>query len=115
MAAQSQLIRNRDTQKTCFGGSFLEKILVLTNFDQRRPPLNIHRWKAMDLSFLMVFLKKYFMDPAKRQIFRDASGQIFSLILRPCHIVAGDKMNSSRYHFLSFFTITYYTIKILNY
>ena len=24
------------------------------------------------------------MDPAKHQIFRDASGQIFSLILRPC-------------------------------
>ena len=38
----------------------------------------------MDLSFLMVFLKKYFMDPMKRQIFRDTSGQIFSLILRPC-------------------------------
>ena len=28
----------------------------------------------MDLSFLMVFLKKYFMDPAKRQNFVDASG-----------------------------------------
>ena len=39
----------------------------------------------MDLIFLMVFLKRYVMDPAKRQIFRDASGQIFSLILRPCH------------------------------
>ena len=26
------------------------------------------------------------MDPAKRQIFRDASGQIFSLILRPCRL-----------------------------
>ena len=26
------------------------------------------------------------MDPTKRQIFRDASGQIFSLILRPCPI-----------------------------
>ena len=35
---QSQLIRNCDTQKTCFGGSFLEKILVLTNFDQRKTP-----------------------------------------------------------------------------
>ena len=27
------------------------------------------------------------MDPLKRQIFRDAFAQIFSLILRPCHIV----------------------------
>ena len=41
-------------------------------------------WKALDLSFLMVFLKKYFVNPAKRQNFRDASRQIFSLILRPC-------------------------------
>ena len=46
----------------------------------------IHRWKALDLSFLMVFLKKYFVNPAKRQNFVDASGQIFSLILRPCHM-----------------------------
>ena len=34
----------------------------------------------------MVFFKNYFMDPLKRQIFRDAFAQIFSLILRPCHI-----------------------------
>ena len=34
----------------------------------------IHRWKAIDLSFLMVFLKKYFVHPAKRQNFDDASG-----------------------------------------
>ena len=26
------------------------------------------------------------MDPLKRQIFRDACAQIFSLILRPCHM-----------------------------
>ena len=26
------------------------------------------------------------MDPLKRQIFRDAFAQIFSLILRPCHM-----------------------------
>ena len=32
----------------------------------------------------MVFFKNYFMDPLKRQIFRDAFAQIFSLILRPC-------------------------------
>ena len=38
----------------------------------------------MDLSFLMVFLKKYLFDPVKRQNFRDASGQIFCLVLRPC-------------------------------
>ena len=34
----------------------------------------------------MVFLKKYFLDPLKRQIFRDALAQIFSLILRPCYM-----------------------------
>ena len=43
----------------------------------------------MDLSFLMVFLKKYFVNPAKRQNFCDASGQIFSFILRPCLIAYG--------------------------
>ena len=42
----------------------------------------------------MVFLKKYFMDPAKRQIFRDASGQIFSLILRPCHMQKWKQYNA---------------------
>ena len=31
----------------------------------------------MDLSFLMVFLKKYFVNPAKRQNFDDALGQTF--------------------------------------
>ena len=46
-----------------------------------RPPLNIHRWKAMDLSFLMVFLKKYFFHPAGRQNFGNASGKLSSQYL----------------------------------
>ena len=47
---------------------------------------NIHHWKALDKSFLMVFLKKIFHGSCKASDFRDASGQIFSFILRPCHI-----------------------------
>ena len=40
----------------------------------------------MDLSFLMVFLKKYFVHPAKRQNFDDASGLKRNHSLKTCHI-----------------------------
>ena len=63
------------------------------------PPLNIHHWKALLESFHMVFFKNYFMDPLKRQIFRDAFAQIFSLILRPCHILSGPQKGKSWYSF----------------
>ena len=39
----------------------------------------------MDLSFLMVFLKKYFVHPAKRQNFDDASGLKRNHKLKTCH------------------------------
>ena len=35
---QSQLIRFRVPKKSCFSGSFLEKILVLNDFDQMKTP-----------------------------------------------------------------------------
>ena len=35
-----------------------------------------HHWKALVKSFHMVFFKNYFMDPAMRQNFGDAYGQI---------------------------------------
>ena len=40
----------------------------------------------MDLSFLMVFLKKYFVHPAKRQNFYDASGLKRNHQLKTCLI-----------------------------
>ena len=39
----------------------------------------------MDKSFLMVFLKKNYIDPTGRQNFGDAPGQIPKLILTLCH------------------------------
>ena len=73
-------------KKSCFWGSFLQKTASHGQTVHFWLDSVIHRWKALDLSFLMVFLKKYFVNPAKRQNFVDASGQIFSLILRPCHM-----------------------------
>ena len=73
-------------QKAVFEAVFWRKSSFWLTLTKCWPPLNIHHWKALLESFHMVFLKNYFMDPLKRQIFRDARAQIFSLILRPCHI-----------------------------
>ena len=45
------------------------------------------------------------MDPAKRQIFRDASGQIFSLILRLCRKQVF--LNEVKGHFMGFDLFTH--------
>ena len=74
MAAQSQLIRNRDTQKSCFSGNFLLKTASHGQTVHFRLYSVIHHWKALLKSFHMVFFKKYYIDPAKRQNFDDASG-----------------------------------------
>ena len=44
----------------------------------------------MDLSFLMVFLKKYFFHPAGRQNFGNASGKLSSQYLTQCHMYEND-------------------------
>ena len=74
MAAQSQLIRFRVRQKSCFSGSFLQKIASHGQTVHFRLYSVIHHWKALLESFHMVFLKKNYIDPAKRQNFDDASG-----------------------------------------
>ena len=74
MAAQSQLIRFRVRQKSCFSGSFLQKIASHGQTVHFRLYNVIHHWKALVISFHMVFLKKYFVDPAGRQNFVNASG-----------------------------------------
>ena len=76
MAAQSQLIRNRDTQKSCFSGIFLLKIASHGQTVHFRLYSVIHHWKALLESFHMVFFKKYFLHPAGRQIFVNASGMV---------------------------------------
>ena len=62
----------------------MDEIIFLTHFDHMYPPNDIHGWKAMDKSFLMVFLKKNYIDPTGRQNFGDAPGQIPKLILTLC-------------------------------
>ena len=74
MAAQSQLIQNLDTQKSCFSGSFLLKIASHGQTVHFRLYSVIHHWKALLKSFHMVFFKKYFVHPAGRQNFGNASG-----------------------------------------
>ena len=55
--SEVSLSRFVSLRKNVFLAVFFEKILVLTDFDQMKtPPPNIHRWKAMDLSFPTVFL-----------------------------------------------------------
>ena len=92
---QSQVIQNLDTQKRCFLGTFLEKIAILTHFDQTNPPHDIHRWKAVDLSFSDVRAKIDFLQPSDRQNFANALGQtcIHDLRLRRMLLV---RMNSCR-------------------
>ena len=51
---RSQLIQNREHLKRCFFGTFLEKILFLTHFDQSNHPHDRHIRKAVHLSFLHV-------------------------------------------------------------
>ena len=64
-------------KKTVLEAVFWRKSPFWLTSTKGRPPLNIHGWKAKDLSFLMVFLKKYFCHPVKRQNFDDALGQTF--------------------------------------
>ena len=75
MAAQSQLIRNRDTQKSCFSGSFLLKIASHGQTVHFRLYSVIHNRKALVISFHMVFFKNFNVDPARRQIFGNASAE----------------------------------------
>ena len=63
----------------------------MTHFDKTNPsPNDIHRWKAVDLSFSDVRAKIDFLQPSDRQNFANALGQtcIHDLRLRPmwgCH------------------------------
>ena len=74
MPLQSQVIPICVPQKRCFFGTFLEKILFLTHFDQSNHPNDRHIRKAVHLSFLHVPQHKSFFEPAGRQNFANASG-----------------------------------------
>ena len=70
--------------KLLFSGIKFGRNHLFDPFQKYLPPHDIHGWKAMDLSFLMVFSKKKNIDPTDRQNFGDAPGQIPKLILTLC-------------------------------
>ena len=76
MPLQSQVIPICVTQNSCFFGTFLEKILFLTHFDQSNPPHDRHIRKAVHLRIPKIRLKFDFRHPVERQIFGDGVGQI---------------------------------------
>ena len=55
--------------------------LDFANFYHIYPPLAIHGWKAMDLSFNLAPSYRDLKDPTSRQNFEDTPGQIPKLIL----------------------------------
>ena len=69
--------RTMTAKMSVFRPLFWRKSLFWLTSTKCWPPLNIHHWKALVKSFHMVFFKNYFMDPAMRQNFGDAHGQIF--------------------------------------
>ena len=72
---QSQLIGNRETEKSSFSGSFLEEILVLTDFDQMlTPPLIYIVGKLCSWAFTWYFWKN--ISWILRQNFCNSSGKL---------------------------------------
>ena len=86
MPLQSQVIPICVTQNSCFFGTFLEKILFLTHFDQSNPPHDRHIRKAVHLRIPKIRLKFDFRHPMERQIFGDGGGLDPALILALCHM-----------------------------
>ena len=84
MPLQSQVIPICVTQNSCFFGTFLEKILFLTHFDQSNPPHDRHIRKAVHLRIPKIRLKFDFRHPMERQIFGDGGGLDPALILALC-------------------------------
>ena len=88
---RSQVIPICVTQNSCFFGTFLEKILFLTHFDQSNPPHDRHIRKAVHLRIPKIRLKFDFRHPMERQIFGDGGGLDPALILALCHKVKKEK------------------------
>ena len=60
--------------------------LDFANFTTSTPPLAIHGWKAMDLSFNLAPSYRDLKDPTSRQNFEDTVEQKRVIDLRACHI-----------------------------
>ena len=59
--------------------------LDFANFYHIYPPLAIHGWKAMDLSFNLAPSNRDLKDPTTRQNFDDTVEQKRVIDLRACH------------------------------
>ena len=76
------MIQFRVPQKSCFSGSFLLKIASHGQTVHFRLYSVIHNRKALVISFHMVFFKNFNVDPARRQIFGNASAEKCIPVLR---------------------------------
>ena len=76
------MIQFRVPQKSCFSGSFLLKIASHGQTVHFRLYSVIHHRKALVISFHMVFFKSFNVDPARRQIFGNASAEKCIPVLR---------------------------------
>ena len=64
--------------------------MFFANFDYIKlltPPIDIHGWKATDLSVVLAPSDRNLKHPTSRQNFGDGPGQTPKLILTLCHIV----------------------------
>ena len=64
-------------KKPVFQAFFWRKSSFSAISTKGRPPLHIHRWKAMDLSFLTMWTKALTFEPAARQNFVNALGMVW--------------------------------------
>ena len=63
----------------------MDENLDFANFYHIYPPLAIHGWKAMDLSFNLAPSYQDLKDPTSRQNFEDTVEQKHVIDLRACH------------------------------
>ena len=77
--------RTMTAKMSVFRPLFWRKSLFWPIPTQWTPPSVIHGWKAMDLLFLMVKRKKYFLNPISRQNFANAFAETPNLNLEVCH------------------------------
>ena len=73
-------------KKPCFRHNFWTETLISPIFTTSTPPLAIHGWKAMDLSFNLAPSYRDLKDPTTRQNFEDTVEQKRVIDLKACHM-----------------------------
>ena len=75
------------SKKPCFRHNFWTETLISPIFTTSTPPLAIHGWKAMHLSFNLAPSNRDLKDPNTRQNFDDTVEQKHVIDLRACHML----------------------------